>query len=328
MTVSFAPLRMTPARLLVLRLSALGDVIHTIPAVTALRDALPDTRISWVVEAPYRELVELVAGVEAIPVRLRKWSRAPMQSRGDMRAAMQAMRGADAAVDFQGLIKSAAIAALSRARTRYGFDVDAIREKAALLFINERVRVDTTRHVIDQNLELAQAVAGQALPVGQAILPVRTGRIAGPTWSAFPQTVPGAASVVLLPGAGKANKQWPVERFRELARRYEDHVIAWGPAEKELAEAIGGRLAPPTNIRELAYLLARAKVVVAGDTGPLHLAAALGTRVVGLYGPTNPRRNGPYGQLHRVVSHFESSKSMESITVSEVVHRIDEALST
>lgn len=312
-------------RLLVLRLSALGDVIHTIPAVTMLRDALPDTRISWVVEAPYRELVELVAGVEAIPVRLKKWSRAPMQSRSDMRAAMQAMRGAAVAIDFQGLIKSAAIAALSRAKTRYGFDVDAIREKAAILFINERVQVDTTQHVIDQNLELARAVAGPAL------LPVRsstTDTSAGPAWSAFPQPVPGAAPVVFLPGAGKPNKQWPVERFRELTKRYPDHVIAWGPAEKELAEAIGGKLAPATNIRELAYLLAQAKVVVAGDTGPLHLAAALGTNVVGLYGPTNPRRNGPYGQLHRVVNHFQSSKSMESITVSEVVHRIDEALST
>jgi ADP-heptose:LPS heptosyltransferase len=90
---------------------------------------------------------------------------------------------------------------------------------------------------------------------------------------------------------------------------------------------VGGRLAPPTNLRQLAGLLARASVVVGGDTGPLHLAAALGTKVVGLYGPTDPRRNGPYGQLERVINRFPTTKSMESISVEEVMTTVERVAS-
>ena len=308
----------TPQRLLVLRLSALGDVIHTIPAVALLRDALPGTRIQWVVETPYRELVELVAGVEAIPVRLKAWSRTLMASRRPIGEAGAAMRGADVAIDFQGLIKSAALAGLSRAPRRYGFDANAIREKAALLFLNERVAVDTTKHVIEQNVQLARALA-----------PGAAGGVEH--WERYPQPVTDdlRGAVVLLPGAGKANKLWPVDRFAEVARHVGRKALAvWGPGERPLAEAIGARLAPPTTLRELAWILQHASLVIGGDTGPLHLAAALGTRVIGLYGPTNPRRNGPYGQLDRCVNHFDNVKTMESISTAEVFEKIEENLLT
>jgi len=295
------------SRLLVLRLSALGDVIHTIPAVMALKQVTDD--ITWVVEAPYRELVEIVAGVRTIPVRMKKW-------RGEPRAAIDAirtMRGVDVAIDFQGLIKSAALVRLSGAKTRIGFDRHAIREKPALLFTNRRQRVDTMKHVIDQNLELASYLTGRVTPPDA-------------DWAAYPQPVPGyEGAVVLLPGAGKANKLWPVERFRELARRIGPKALAvWGPGERELAEGIGARMAPPTSLRELAWLLQNAEVVVGGDTGPLHLADALGTKLVGLYGPTNPRRNGPYRQLQHCIDHFPAAKWMESITVEEVMTKLEE----
>lgn len=285
-------------RLLVLRLSALGDVIHTIPAVVALRER---AEITWVVEAPYRELVEIVAGVNTIPVRMKKWSREP---RAAMRA-LGAMRGFDASIDFQGLIKSAVLPWAAGVNERSGFDRDAVREKPALLFTNRRVAVDTTRHVIEQNLQLAG-----------------TGWGAG-RWSAFPTEVNGYEdAIVLLPGAGKPNKIWP--HFRELAQRLGTRaLVVWGPGERELAEATGARLAPPTDLRELAYILQKAEVVIGGDTGPLHLAAALGTKVLGLYGPTDPRRNGPYGQLERVIDRFRSTKSMESISVEEVVKTLE-----
>jgi heptosyltransferase-1 len=100
-------------------------------------------------------------------------------------------------------------------------------------------------------------------------------------------------------------------------------LVVWGPDELNLARAIDGLIAPETNLRELAFILQHAQVVVGGDTGPLHLADALGTRVVGLYGPTDPGRNGPYGQLHRTIRH---SKTMESITAAEVIRKIDEVL--
>ena len=134
-------------------------------------------------------------------------------------------------------------------------------------------------------------------------------------------------AIVLLPGAGKPNKLWPLERFRELARRIGPSALAvWGPGERELAGAIGCRLAPATSLRELAWILRKAQLVIGADTGPLHLADALGTKVIGLYGPTDPRRNGPHGQLERVIDRFRSTKSMDSISVEDVMKTVEEVL--
>ncbi|HYC91149.1 MAG TPA: glycosyltransferase family 9 protein [Thermoanaerobaculia bacterium] len=300
------------SRLLVLRLSALGDVIHTIPAVVGLKEHYD---ITWVVEAPYRELVEIVAGVQTIPVRLKK---EPMRAF----RAIKEMRGFDVSIDFQGLIKSAMLPWAARVKERIGFDREAIREKPALWFTNHKVHVDTSKHVIDQNLELALNVgrASARLPGGEGRAEAR------PTWSAFPEPIEARGEIVLLPGAGKPNKIWP--HFAGLAKELGPRaLVVWGPGEQVLAQAIGARTAPPTNLRELAYLLQKAEVVIGGDTGPLHLAAALGTKVIGLYGPTDPRRNGPYGQLARVIDHFQSTKSMESISVEEVVKTLERVAS-
>lgn len=287
--------------ILVVRLSALGDVIHTIPAVVGLP---PEAKVKWVVEAPYRELVEIVAGVEAVPIRMKAWGRALWQSRTEIRNSIRNIR-ADRAIDFQGLIKSAALPWVARVPERIGFA--APRERMARWFTNEHVEVDTTAHVIEQNIQLAIAAGGS-----------RGGRA---NWNAF--TRGGEeyrGSIVLLPGAGKPNKLWPIDRFRVLADVIgERAVVVWGPGEQELAEQIGARMAPPTNLRELAGILRHADAVVGADTGPLHLAAALGTRVVGLYGPTNPRRNGPFGQLGSCIDKFVTTKLMHSITVEEVM---------
>ena len=293
-------------RLLAIRLSALGDVIHTIPAVVALRDRFD---VTWVVESPYRELVEIVAKVKAIPTTLRKQSTL-MQTWRDVR------QGFDVAIDFQGLIKSAVIARASGAARRVGFDKKLVRERPAAWFTNEHVSVDPSMHVVDWNLEL----------VGQTFLSGQTG-MSGPhgfidfAQGYFPDF---ENKIVFLPGAGRPEKLWPVERFRALAKILGDRAVAvWGPGEEQLANAIGCRVAPRTSLRELASILQRAELVIGGDTGPLHLAAALGTKVVGLYGPTNPKRNGPYGQLERCVSTFETSKKMDAIEVEDVMRWID-----
>ena len=356
---------MTHSRtLLVVRLSALGDVIHTIPAVVSLRDQYD---VTWVVEAPYRDLVEIVAGVKTIPVRMKRWTRHP----SEMRHALRTMRGFDESIDFQGLIKSAVLPWAARTRVRTGFGVDAIREKPAAWFTNRKVSVDTGKHVIDQNMQLALAVipsvrtADALLQIGEdttshppaapssitrgeghsrgvsieTLLPSTRGEGARRAdegcvardeertsilWTDFATPMPELdGSIVLLPGAGKPNKLWPIERFRELARRIGPRALAvWGPGERELAEAIGARVAPPTNLRELAGILQKAAVVVGADTGPLHLAAALETKVIGLFGPTDPRRNGPYGQLDHVIDRFRTTKSMESISVEEVMNML------
>jgi len=147
----------------------------------------------------------------------------------------------------------------------------------------------------------------------------------GGPFAAFPQPVPGYDNaIVLLPGAGKANKLWPADRFRELAARIGPKaLVVWGPGERELAGKTGARMAPPTNLRELAWILQKAEVVIGGDTGPLHLADALGTKVIGLYGPTDPRRNGPYRQLQHCIDRFPTTKWMESISVEEVMNLLE-----
>jgi lipopolysaccharide heptosyltransferase I len=304
-------------RILVFRLSALGDVIHTIPAVVAIRDGIPDSDIAWVVERPYRDLVKIVANVETIPVSMKKWGRAFVSSRGEVFAARAAMRGFDIAVDFQGLIKSASLAWVARAPLRYGFDRDAIREGPAGLFVNRRVNVDRSKHVVEWNLALAKAVAP-----GIDKLP-------DVDFTPFAADATGKlrelhGRVVLVPGAGRPDKQWPASSFRELAERLGEQnvVVVWGPDEQQLAEEIGVGVAPPTDLRELAYLLQHARAVVAADTGPLHLAAALRTPVVALFGPTDARRNGPYGQLDRVVE--AADKSMASIPVDDVMRKLAE----
>ena len=298
-------------RILAIRLSAFGDVIHTLPAVVALRDL--GHEVVWVVERPYRDLVALVARVDTIGVSMKEWGRAFVARRGEMFAARAAMRGFDAAIDFQGLIKSASLAWVSRAPLRYGYGRAAIKESPAGVFLNKRVDVDKNQHIVEQNIELARAVDGRV-------------RMPDVDFSPYAHDPSGklaefAGRIVLLPGAGRPEKQWP--HFAELARQIDRPLVVWGPGEKELAEAVGADVAPQTSLRELAFLLRDARAVIGGDTGPLHLAAALGTPVVGIYGPTNPLRNGPYGQLDRVVESWTKTKLMDNINVADVVRKLD-----
>lgn len=299
-----------PQRLLVIRLSAFGDVIHTIPAVVALRDALPQTEIAWAVEPAYAEVVETVARVKAIRVSLKHWSFSRIA------AARRDVRGFETAIDFQGLIKSALIARASGAKARYGFARDVIREKPAAWFVNKHATIDRSKHVVEWNVELARTFAPSIARVPEVDFTPFAADASG-------QLARFANRIVLLPGAGKPGKQWPVERFAELAARLgNDALVVWGPGEEPLARAIGAEVAPATNFRELAFILKRARLVVGADTGPLHLAAALGTPLVGLYGPTDPARNGPYGQLDRVVSTFAGTKSMHDISAGDVTRLI------
>jgi heptosyltransferase-1 len=289
--------------LLVIRLSAFGDVIHTIPAVVALR---AHHEVEWAVESPYREFVEIVAGVRAIPLSLKKWS---LENVGKL-------RGHDRVIDFQGLLKSALLARISGARDRYGFASAFIREKPAAWFINRPVSIDPSAHVVEWNLQLARAVEPRVTMPHVDFTP-------------FPVEQPRgfAGRIVLIPAAGRPDKEWPTERFRDLAQRLGSKaLLVWGPGERDKAEAIGAELAPATKLRELARVLRDASIVIGADTGPLHLAAALGTRVVGLYGPTNPKRNGPYGQIANCVETFTSTKSMRDIGVDNVMQKIEKVI--
>lgn len=288
-------------RILVVRLGALGDVVHTVPAVAALAAALPEARIDWLVDRRHAPVLELFA----LPVR-----RVPVDPSRSWRETVRAVRalraeGYDAALDFQGLLKSALFARFSGARRVIGFDRPALREPLAGAFYTEHVPVSLDLHIIRKNLALAGALG------------VHDDEIRMPLVEGIrrPPVLEASAPVVLNPGAGWPNKRWPPERFGGLASviRHEHGVrslVTWGPDERGLAEEVveasGGAasLAPATTIADLMRLLAQARLMVSGDTGPIHLAAAVGCPVVGIYGPTNPARNGPWAAADRCLSRF------------------------
>jgi len=321
-----------PSTILILRLSALGDVIHTLPAAEALRRAFPSSRIGWVVEQQYAELVRLTAPVDEVFIAATKsWRREPFsaETRASLFAFARSIRqfARDGmTVDFQGLMKSSAVGLLSRSGVRYGFAPPYARERVATWFYTEKIPIDPVRHVIEWNIGLVSGVAGRAVEVPD----VRLDRLASDPTGALRSFVEGAP-VVLFPGAGRREKIWPVERFGELARALKEKsgkrcVVAWGPGELEAARQIAEQgdalLAPPTDLRELAYLVSGASAFVAADTGPLHLAAALRTPTIGLFGPTDPRRNGPWMQVSDCVESFSTTRLMSSIEVRSVVDRL------
>ena len=327
------------------KLSSIGDVVHALPVAGALHGALPQARLVWIVER--REAAVLrgnPALSEIVPVDTRAWRRArtPLavaETSGALVALRRHLRASrfDVAIDLQGLVKSGVVAAATRAPLRIGFTAAHCRERLSTLFTNQRVTPPpAARHIVDRYLALVE-------PLG-----------ARPRMVEFPLPTDGAAEarideflmgaglkprdrlVVLNPGAGRPDKRWPIESFRALARRLADDagasvLVIWGPNELGEARAIVGSdtpgraiLAPPTNLDELLAVLRRASVVVAADTGPLHLAAALGTRCVGLYGPTAVERNGPYGRGHRSLE--SPDHTMASLAIDPVLCAVLEIL--
>jgi ADP-heptose:LPS heptosyltransferase len=212
----------------------------------------------------------------------------------------------DVAVDFQGLLKSAALARLSGARRVVGFDRGALREGAAAPLYSERVVVADGGHVIEKNLRLARAIGAADGPLEFPLGPVDSA-------AARALAEAGVADYALInPGAAWPNKRWPPDRFGAVARRlHERHglvpVVLWGPGERELADAVakaaGGvaRVAPETTLQDLVGLSRGARLMISGDTGPIHIAAATGTPVIGLFGPTSAARNGPWSQDDEVL---------------------------
>jgi heptosyltransferase-1 len=297
-------------RILLTRLSALGDIVHTWPVVAALRGAAEPPRVAWVVEAPLAPLVERHPAVDSvITVATAHWRRAPFSAatRAEIAEARRRARsfGADTALDPQGLCKSAVWGGLSGARRRIGLAVPWRRERLAGLLYTETIQPLADKpHVVDVNLSLLRAVGVPppwgSEPDGRFLLGANGG----------PHAPAGA--VALLPGAGRRDKSWPVERFVRLARRCADRgtpvTVVWGPGERRLAELIAAEagagvvVAPPTTIAELAGYLASCVAAVGGDTGPIHLAASLGIPTIALFVATDPARNGPRGRRVRIVS--------------------------
>ena len=315
-------------RLLIVRLSAMGDVLHTLPAAQALREAFPDAMIGWLIEERWAELLcapgttrrgprseqrPLVDWVQT--VSLAGWrkslftvSTAQQIARvwNDVRSA-----GYDVALDLQGAIRSAMLARWSGARVVYG--AAQARESEASLWYTRRV-VTRGTHVIEQNLSVVEAVAQRKMSAPRVELPrdvAAEQRVA--------EKVAGVGEFAILnPGAGWGAKRWPAERYGRVARALGKDglrsLLNCGPGEDELAREAegaseGAARAIQCSISELTALTRRAKLFIGGDTGPLHLAAALQVPVVAIFGPTDPARNGPYGTRSIVLRNPESVTS-------------------
>ncbi len=293
-------------RVLVVRTSSIGDVVHVLPALAALRRA--GHEVGWLVEPASRVLLErnpLVSRVVTIPaVKAYRWSEAG--------AAIKALRAArfDVALDFQGLWKSALWSRVSGARRVLGYAAGWRRERPSTLLLGERVAMPPEAvHVIDKNLALLRALGIDALGLREFPLPDPAESV--PRVDAGLNALGLREFAVLNPGGGWASKLWPAESFGELARGLRGRglasIVTWGPGEEALADRVvaaseGAAVRSfPTSLLDYVELARRARVVVAADTGTLHLACAVRTPVVALFGPTDPARNGPFDAADAVL---------------------------
>jgi lipopolysaccharide heptosyltransferase I len=306
-------------RLLIVRLSAAGDVVHALPVARALRRARPDLRLHWLVEDRFAGLLRGNPDLEAVlELPRRAWRGTSLRRKaGDLRGLAGRLRGAGyaATLDLQGLTKSALAARLSGAPLRIGFAAGEGRRgvgggRELSPWLNNRLVETAATHVVDRNLALLQPLGLADPAVAFPAPPPPDGRIADFLSRCDPQ---GRGVVALHPGAGWAAKRWPEDRWQALAAELaaataRPLVVTWGgPAEQKMAAGIVQRagescmMAPETDLPQLWSLLARAALCVGGDTGPLHMAAAAGVPCVALFGPTDGQRNGPYGAGHTVL---------------------------
>ena len=327
---------MAEQRFLLVRLGSLGDVIHALPSAASLRDTFPDARIDWVVEGKWARLLQGNPDITSVVVLDRA-------RRGGFHAAVMQLRAAHytCALDFQALYKSALLAFASGAARRIGFKSSYAREGLAAALYTERLN-PRGPHKVDHNFTLAERAGARALTPRFSI----TVEHEDEEHVARELSGRGIADFfVLNPGGGWLSKCWPAQRYGELHQKLAEQygrcgVITFGPGEENLAQQVisaAGNPAPvalPLGLGPLMALLRRAKFVVSADTGPLHLATAVGTPVVGLYGPTDPSRNGPYGSAHVVVRNAFASETtyrrgasyspaMMSITVEQVLKTIE-----
>jgi lipopolysaccharide heptosyltransferase I len=351
------------ARILVVRLSSIGDIVHTLPAVAALGRSLADAEIAWAIESRFAPLVEGNPFVRRI-IRLDTlgW-RAEWASSGTLREARRSiseLRGVKAgvAVDFQGLMKSAVLTRLSGAKRRVGFGGRWLRERLAGGFYTERVEGEARRHVIEENLALVERLGARAAPRTEWEFPLPRPQGAEREVEARLKELGAEKFVVLNPGAGWMSKRWPPDRYAKLAGLLatEDGwtVLLTGSADEEgtvreiAGQARNARVAYfRSTLLEFIALARRASVVLAGDTGPLHLAAAVRTPVVALYGPTDPARNGPFapgdivlrarraqtfddgrGRAHWDTGQAKRAAHLDDFSVEEVRSAIRERLAT
>ena len=329
-------------RVLIVRLGALGDVVHAIPVAAALRRAFPSARIDWLVSPKHREILDLVPVIDR---------RLVMNDSG-LIAAIRELRESryDVAIDLQGLIKSAALARASGAPRVIGFTSRYARERLASWFYTEAYdpggggmyHIDE-RHVVYTNLGVLETLG---ISVSVPEFPID--RLESSVAASIAANT-GCRYAILNPGAAWPNKRWMPARFGALAAEIRSRhgltsVVTWGPDDEAIARDVVGQssgaavLSPKTTIADVVALARGASLYVSGDTGPAHIAAAVGTPIVGIYGPTRPTRNGPLAGADITVSRSDvcrchhlrrcrlNTMCLESIDVAEVAAAVERRL--
>ncbi len=295
-------------RVLIVKLSSIGDIIHTLPSLAALRRAMPDAEISWIVEERSAEILRGNPLIDNLIQADTKGMRSGDAADGLLLYASSKVKelrsySFDIAIDMQGLIKSGLIARLSGAGRRFGFSKRGLREPAARIFYSDTVDVNGDVHVIDKNLTLTAGAVGIKFADGPLDFPIASDADDRAEADEVVLHAGGGQIAVLNPAGGWITKLWPAENFGLLADRiWEGHglvsVVATGPNEDVLAERVrassrsGKIIFAKPSLKGFYELVKRSALYVGGDTGPTHLAVAAGAPIVGLFGPTEWWRNG------------------------------------
>jgi heptosyltransferase I len=305
-------------RILIIRLSSLGDILHTLPAFAGLRAAYPDATIDWLVAKKCEFLLSAIRGIQTVHVLdTRTLLRLPPDGSA-WRSLWNLIRNLrashyDYSIDFQGLLKTALLGAISRSSSRLGFSGDLVRERPAHWFYQKTLpKPQTQRHVLVLNQMLAQLADDLPAPV---CCDLQVSEDDQRYVDSLLKEKQLHDFVVMNPGGGWPTKRWKPERYGALAQKIRAElglpvIVTTGPGEESLYSIIANHSndsAPfhfHISFMQMIPLLKRARVLIGGDTGPFHLACALGTPVVGIFGPTSPVRNGPWREGEEAVTHL------------------------
>lgn len=303
-------------RVLIIKLSAIGDVIHTLPAAAFLKRALPDAHIAWAVERRAGAIlqgspvIDELIEIDTRALRKNIFSNTTLAS---FRTQLDSLKGADKSrsfdivIDFQGLMKSGLVLKAANAPRRIGFATNELREKLSRFFLTEQVETASIQHVIEKNLALARRVIDT--PESAAIAYEFPIAVSPEDEKYVDEKIDNRIEkfAILNPGGGWVTKLWSVEKFGKVADWLWDEygivsMVTYGPGEENLAQAVqrnsrnNTAIPFPSTLKQFVVLARRAQIFVGGDTGPLHIAAACGTPITGIYGPTSPERNGPFNK--------------------------------
>jgi heptosyltransferase-1 len=310
---------MEKMRILAIRLSAMGDVIHALPAVASLKHSFSHSKITWVIRPKWAGLLEGNPFVDEV-VEMDRSGAGVMAAMGKLRR-----ERFDVVVDFQGLAQSALVAAWAKADKKIGLHRSQAREGLAALFYSTAV-LTRSAHRVDMNLELAAAAGATSV---LRVFPLPEGAPEG--------TLPEGKFVLVSPAAGWGSKEWPLEYYEELAQGLRMPLVVNGPPHAAgLLAGVPGAQIHLSGIAGLIDATRRAHAVVGVDSGPMHLAAALGKPGVAIFGPTDPASHGPYGGTLRVLRsqyavtsykrRTEIDESMRAVTPEMVLKTLDEVL--